>query len=83
VSALEERLAKSTDGNAEQTDIASIASLSRSMQQLALLDRTLPPEPDDDDFPRSDDALRSDLLRKMEALIAGTEAGLSGEPDTG
>jgi DNA-directed RNA polymerase specialized sigma24 family protein len=49
----------------------------------AVLDRAYAPESEDDEFPQSDEVLRSELLRKMDALIAGAEAGLSGEPDVG
>ena len=84
VRAVEKRLALSADDPEKAlADIQLMALLSRSLQQLTLLDRSFAPKTQDDEFPQSDDALRSELLRKMDALIAGTEAGLSGEPDAG
>lgn len=84
MASVEARLAQSLDDPLQaQSDIQLFALLSRSLQQLALLDRALAPEADDDEFPRSDEELRRELLRKMDALIAGQPAGVSREPDAG
>lgn len=82
--AIEARLANEI-GDLAKLDAAvpHFALFARTVQQIALIDRATAPEPRDEKFPRSDDELRRELLRKMDALIAARAAAVSGEPREG
>ena len=79
--AIEARLSREGDEPATlEAAVPHFALFSRAVQQIALIDRAIIPEGRNDEFPRSHDELRRELLRKMDALVAARTAAVSGEP---
>ena len=57
-----------------------LAGLARTLREMTRLDMPAPPELEDDsDMPRNVDDLRRELLRKMDAILAGRTHAVSGE----
>ncbi|MEX0753454.1 MAG: hypothetical protein WD073_11095 [Xanthobacteraceae bacterium] len=57
-----------------------LAGLARTLREMTRLETPAPPEIEDDsDMPRNVDDLRRELLRKMDAILARRNRGVSGE----
>jgi hypothetical protein len=80
--AIEARLSeRGDDSTSLDAAVPHFALFSRAVQQIALIDRAITPEVGNDEFPRSHEELRRELLRKMDTLVASRAATVSGESD--
>jgi hypothetical protein len=68
-----------------QDAMRSGASAMRTLREILVIEHIAAQQSDsgNDEFPRSEDELRSELLRKMDALVAGQSGDLSREPEPG
>jgi hypothetical protein len=68
-----------------QEAMRSGASAMRTLREILVIEHIAAQRSDsgNDEFPGSEDELRSELLRKMDALIAGQSGDLSREPEPG
>jgi aminoglycoside phosphotransferase (APT) family kinase protein len=71
-----------SDPSETEAAARTLASLARTLRELRQLDTTMTTsEPiDDEPVPRDIDELRRSLARKLDALIAGEQAEVPGEP---
>lgn len=68
-----------------QEAMRSSASAVRMLRETLIIEHIAAKQSDsgNDEFPRSDEELRSELLRKMDALIVEQSAEIPGEPEAG